>query len=248
MPFKTIEQKRDWTREHMRKNPEKYKEWNNQSRERSRQRSMMKPGYVEAQRKKEEARTARMDAASLSRDLKLLDRAIAYIRRQAIKRERPHVCGMCGAVVQDADWSAKAGHKSCRRLKDQTHPKKLEWRKREYTRVMSTPAKKMIKNIRRRHNIALRHAIDGGRKNGTTIEYLGCTATQYVDYMKARLLDGMTLENYGVWHIDHIVPLASFNLNNEDEIRKAFHYSNTQPLWAADNIRKGCRLAPPPVK
>ena len=51
----------------------------------------------------------------------------------------------------------------------------------------------------------------------------------------------MTWENHGEWHIDHIKPCASFNLLNEDEQKKCFHYTNLQPLWASENLSKGCK-------
>jgi hypothetical protein len=241
MPFKTVAQHRAYVKNHKRENKARYKEWNRQYEERRK----AKPEYMEAQRKKEEARTARMDAASLRRDLKLLDRAIAYIRRQAIKRERPHVCRMCGAVVQDADWTAKAGHKQCALIKQRTHPKAKEYRKNKNDRIMADPSRRMIKNLRARHRLAFKHFTQGHRKQGHTLEYLGCTAAQFTEHIQSKLLDGMTLDNYGAWHIDHIIPVSSFNLRQKAEIRKAFHYTNTQPLWASDNIKKGCRLAPP---
>jgi hypothetical protein len=52
---------------------------------------------------------------------------------------------------------------------------------------------------------------------------------------------GMTWQNYGSrgWHIDHILPIASFDLLNEDELFKAFNFRNLQPLWWFENLSKG---------
>ena len=54
----------------------------------------------------------------------------------------------------------------------------------------------------------------------------------------------MSWNNYGIhgWHIDHIIPMDSFNLKIEKGQKLAFHYTNLQPLWAKDNIRKSNRL------
>jgi hypothetical protein len=50
----------------------------------------------------------------------------------------------------------------------------------------------------------------------------------------------MSWDNYGEWHIDHIIPLAS--ADTEEEVLKLYHYTNLQPLWAIDNIRKGSKI------
>ena len=54
---------------------------------------------------------------------------------------------------------------------------------------------------------------------------------------------GMTRENHGkVWHIDHIIPCASFDLTDPDQQKKCFHYTNLQPLWAKENLIKGVKI------
>lgn len=54
----------------------------------------------------------------------------------------------------------------------------------------------------------------------------------------------MTWENWGRggWHIDHILPVSSFNLSDPDQFFKAFHFTNLQPLWERENLSKGSRL------
>ena len=60
-------------------------------------------------------------------------------------------------------------------------------------------------------------------------------------HIQNKFTEGMLWDNYGLWHIDHIRPCSKFDLSKPKEQRKCFHYSNLQPLWAIDNIRKGSR-------
>lgn len=76
-------------------------------------------------------------------------------------------------------------------------------------------------------------------KDIKTTEILGCTINEFVLYIESLLQDGMSLNNYGKWHLDHIVPLHTAK-TKEDVIRLC-HYSNYQPLWAIDNILKGSK-------
>lgn len=77
-------------------------------------------------------------------------------------------------------------------------------------------------------------------------DILGCSLEQFKSHLEKMFLPGMNWSNYGqydgdnkVWNIDHIKPIASFNLNDMEEVKKAFHYTNCQPLWAVDNLIKG---------
>lgn len=80
-----------------------------------------------------------------------------------------------------------------------------------------------------------------GVKSSKTSDLLGCTVEELRYFLEAEFTEGMTWENYGEWHIDHIRPCASFNLENPEEQKRCFHWTNLQPLWAQDNLRKGAK-------
>lgn len=89
----------------------------------------------------------------------------------------------------------------------------------------------------------------GGCKSARTAVLLGASYTRVRQHLESQFKQGMTWTNYGKWHIDHIRPCAAFDLTCPRQQRQCFHYTNLQPLWAVDNMRKGSRVAPvrPPV-
>lgn len=93
---------------------------------------------------------------------------------------------------------------------------------------------KLAHNLRVRLNTALRR----GYKTSSAVNSLGCSLKDLKNYLESYFQPGMSWENYGEWHIDHIKPLASFDLQNELEFKKACNYTNLQPLWAAQNFSK----------
>ena len=78
------------------------------------------------------------------------------------------------------------------------------------------------------------------RKTMRTHEYIGCSIAELRSHLEKLFTTGMTWDNYGHngWHIDHKRPCASFDLSQPEQQRTCFHFSNLQPLWEADNIRK----------
>lgn len=90
--------------------------------------------------------------------------------------------------------------------------------------------------LRRRLHTALKK----NYKVGSAVNELGCSIEQFKTYLESKWLPGMNWENHGLhgWHIDHIKPLASFDLTDKKQLEEACHYTNLQPLWAKDNIAK----------
>ncbi len=79
------------------------------------------------------------------------------------------------------------------------------------------------------------YALKGNIKSKHTIELLGCSIEQLKSHLEKKFTKGMSWNNYGKWHVDHIKPCASFDLSKASEQRKCFHYNNLQPLWAIEN-------------
>jgi len=100
------------------------------------------------------------------------------------------------------------------------------------------PCDKIRRNLSRR----IRDFIK--KDNTTTKDLLGCSFEEFREYLESLFLNGMSWENYGVhgWHIDHIIPCDSFELSNPEQAERCFHFSNLQPLWAKDNIKKSNKI------
>lgn len=96
---------------------------------------------------------------------------------------------------------------------------------------------RILCNLRNR----LYYALVKGTKSAKTIELVGCAIEELQDHLESQFIKGMSWDNYGKWHLDHIRPCASFDLTLEEEQRKCFHYTNLQPLWAAENSAKGAK-------
>jgi hypothetical protein len=115
------------------------------------------------------------------------------------------------------------------------------YRRKESIKIKNNDKNRYIKD-RISNNLRSRVSkiVSGVVKQGSAIKDLGCTVDELKIYLESQFQPGMSWNNYGqdTWHIDHIKPLASFDLSNSDELKKAVHYTNLQPLWAKDNLKK----------
>jgi hypothetical protein len=92
----------------------------------------------------------------------------------------------------------------------------------------------------------MRHALSGTayRKGGESwIGIVGYSASTLINHLESLFQPGMTWENYGQWHVDHIRPVSSFEYDsfNHPQFKECWDLSNLQPLWASDNMSKGAR-------
>lgn len=123
---------------------------------------------------------------------------------------------------------------------------------KEYLKTWNQENKESVQEIQRRHyhkklkkdpvymlrasvGSRLRQSLKTNNKQklGTAVDYLGCDYNQLKQHLESQFQEGMSWENYGEWEIDHIHPISKGG---------TFHFSNLQPLWWQDNLKKSNKL------
>lgn len=132
----------------------------------------------------------------------------------------------------------------------QSKANQKKWQKEnaEYLRAYyrnkraTDPLHKLSANLRNRMGIALK--TKKFKKSHKLAQYLGCSLEELVAHLEKQFQPGMSWDNYGKgsdkWNVDHIIPLAS--ANTPEELIKLSHYTNLQPLWQPENMRKSASM------
>jgi len=144
---------------------------------------------------------------------------------------------------QSAEYRSRPDYKEKREKYHAQEHVKQNLKKYSKERYHKNPKHKIIHNMRTSFNSYI-------KKNTGTFDYLGIDRDGFLKHIESQFLEGMTWENYGFvdgdrmagWHVDHIIPLASFDFSEPETAYKAWHYTNLRPLWARDNISKGCKI------
>jgi hypothetical protein len=105
-------------------------------------------------------------------------------------------------------------------------------------RKLNDPNYRLSCIVRNRVRIFLK--LNNITKTNKTFDIVGCTPEFLKEHLEQQFTEGMSWDNQGKWHIDHKIPLSS--AKTEEEIYKLCHYTNLQPLWAEDNLKKGCKI------
>jgi hypothetical protein len=140
----------------------------------------------------------------------------------------------------DKLWQVRNKEKQNEKCKKYNKNNRAKIQAQKTERYNSDPEFNIATRLRGRLGIALR--AQGTNKAGRTEELVGLPFEELKKYIESLFVDGMTWENRKLWDIDHIKPVSSFDLTNPEEQKKCFHYTNLQPLWKEDNLKKGAKF------
>ncbi len=110
---------------------------------------------------------------------------------------------------------------------------------RSHRKRYADPQKRLEAAIR----AGVHKKLSGSGKSARTFELLGFTPDQLKGHLERQFAKGMTWANFGKWHVDHVMPLSSFDYESADDeqFRRAWALSNLRPLWADKNLSKGAK-------
>jgi hypothetical protein len=116
---------------------------------------------------------------------------------------------------------------------------KPQRRNAERVRWESEPRYRLSKLIAHRMRLSLQEGKQG--RHWETL--VGYTVLDLKAHIESLFLPGMTWDNYGNWHIDHIKPIAAFTFSSSEDaaFQECWALSNLRPLWATDNLKKGAK-------
>jgi hypothetical protein len=140
------------------------------------------------------------------------------------------------------DWVNEYGREYARKWRAANPEKAKESARRGSKKRREHPIRRLEDAIKN----GIYRGIRGITKDGHTFDLLGYSLEELTAHLEPMFSDGMSWENYGEWHVDHIRPLASYSYKstNEPEFKEAWALSNLQPLWGSENQSKGAKLTP----
>jgi hypothetical protein len=157
-------------------------------------------------------------------------------KEKALENQRRYRATEKGKI-KDLKYRKKRGSKISANFFQRNKKRILE---KKYLRLKTDP------NFKMKHvlGVRIRKVLKGIIKKSESTQILvGCTIEELWIHLEKQFKPGMTKENHGKWHVDHIKPCSSFDLTKASEQRECFHYTNLQPLWASENLSKGNRIS-----
>jgi hypothetical protein len=149
----------------------------------------------------------------------------------------------CGNICRNIDWRKN----NRTRDYDTKHRWKTSNAERHRENQYAYRKKRLEEDLEYKLKQRIRSRLGRIKFNNSvrTLDWLGCSILELKKYLESKFQPGMTWDNYGCkgWHIDHIVPLSSFDLSDGKQLKIACNYMNLQPLWAIDNLKKSNKIS-----
>lgn len=143
---------------------------------------------------------------------------------------------------KNRNWREKNKEKLAKQNKKryQKNKKKINKKSVEYNKARKEidPLFKLSHNIRSSINLVIKNG--GYTKKAKTIQILGCSFEEFKIHIEKQFTKGMNWENRHLWHLDHKTPVS--HAVSEKHLIELNHYTNFQPLWAEDNLKKGNKI------
>lgn len=168
-----------------------------------------------------------------------------FHKRFASKDSLANLCKSCSALQYQNKYKEKYKEKNRERYlknKEEKNEKAKQWKLKNKDKISIHKRKQHQKpenKIKRRLEKRIKGAV--ANKNADHSFDIGCTKKQLAIHIESKMLIGMTWDNYGKqdgWCIDHIKPLKTFDLTQKEQRNAANHFSNLQPLWNFQNLKK----------
>ena len=215
-----IKKKREYQKQYRKKNKEKINALNRKYRSTEKYRSYRKKNLKKIQETKKKWIEKNKD--------KVLELGRKYAKKYRSKN-------LDKARESNRKWQKKWRKNLTKEEREKLNKSNNEYVKR---RLKIDKNFSLTKIVRSRLAIALKH--QKTVRHSRSLVLLGCSISDLRKYLEKKFKPGMTWKNHGFngWHIDHIKPLSKFNLEDPEQQKIAFHFTNLQPLWAKENLKK----------
>lgn len=132
----------------------------------------------------------------------------------------------------------------CKRQSEYNQKNKVKNNEYKKKYIFKKRRKDLNYNIKLLLRSRIHHALKGLSKVSSSSLAIGCSLEFLKSYIEDKFQPGMTWENWSLhgWHLDHIIPLSAFDLSDKNQFFKAFNYTNLQPLWAKENLKKSNKV------
>lgn len=177
-------------------------------------------------------------------------------RRRKWSRIQSIPCPVCGGLFKPRSAAKYCSHKCAviqigkdKKKKPSKWPGETKSKKwlAQYHATKHLPVNILKKRLRNNLN-RIGNSIKRNKQTRLTEKLLGCSYTYFKKYIEKQFKKGMTWENYATnWHIDHIMPLSSFDLSRKDQVLIACNWTNMRPLLKKENLSKGSKITDPQI-